>query len=127
LVVIGPGSLYTSILPNLLIKGIADALRTTEAYKVYVCNVATQAGETDDYTVADHVLTLERYIGRGIFQTVIANNATPTSNVGDNTHYVEQVPPNHEILQRYNVRYTDLVDSERPGTIRKTCGHTFYN
>lgn len=114
LVVIGPGSLYTSILPNLLVKGIADALRATSAYKVYVCNVATQPGETEGYNVADHVLALERHIGRGVFQAVLANNAYPTLNAGSNTHYVENVPPNHEILQRYEVRYTDLTDSEQP-------------
>lgn len=114
LVIIGPGSLYTSILPNLLVKGIADALRATSAYKIYICNVATQPGETEHYTVAEHVLALERHIGRGVFQTVLANNAYPTENAGVNTHYVPPAPANHEILQRYDVRYTDLVDSDRP-------------
>lgn len=114
LIVIGPGSLYTSILPNLLVNGIVDALRATSAYKVYVCNVATQPGETEGYNVADHVLALERHIGRGVFQAVLANNAYPTLNAGSNTRYVENVPPNHEILQRYEVRYTDLTDSEQP-------------
>ncbi len=65
LVVIGPGSLYTSILPNLLVNGIADALRATSAYKIYICNIAIQPGETTDFTVAEHVLALERHIGRG--------------------------------------------------------------
>jgi hypothetical protein len=60
------------------------------------------------------VLALERHIGRGVFQTVLANNAYPTENAGVNTHYVPPAPANHEILQRYDVRYTDLVDSERP-------------
>ena len=68
IVVIGPGSLYTSILPNLLVKGIADALRATSAYKIYICNIATQPGETTDFTVAEHVLALEKHIGRGVFQ-----------------------------------------------------------
>lgn len=114
LVVIGPGSLYTSILPNLLVKGIGDALRATSAHKVYVCNVATQPGETSDYSVAEHVLALERYIGRGVIQTVLANNAYPTQNAGSNTFYVQPVPEGHEILQRYMVYYADLVDPERP-------------
>jgi uncharacterized cofD-like protein len=114
LVVIGPGSLFTSILPNLLVKGIAEALRATNAYVVYVCNVATQPGETDDFTVADHVLALERQVGRGLFQVVLANNAYPQLNAGINTHYVLPAPPHHEILQRYEVRYIDLTDSDRP-------------
>ncbi|MEQ8673389.1 MAG: uridine diphosphate-N-acetylglucosamine-binding protein YvcK [Aggregatilineales bacterium] len=114
IIVIGPGSLYTSIIPNMLVKGIADALRATSAYKIYICNVATQPGETTAFTVADHVLALEKHIGRGVFQAVLANNAYPSENAGQNTFYVTPVPENHEILQRYEVRYTDLTDEERP-------------
>jgi uncharacterized cofD-like protein len=114
LIVIGPGSLYTSILPNLLVKGIADALRATSAFKIYVCNVATQPGETSGYSVAEHVLTLERHIGRGLFQVVLANDSYPTLNAGANTVFVQPAPAHHEILQRYEVRYTDLTDTERP-------------
>jgi uncharacterized cofD-like protein len=113
LVVIGPGSLYTSILPNLLVKGIAEALRATSAYIIYVCNVATQPGETDGFTVAEHVMGLEKHVGRGIFHLVLANNANPILNAGI-TNYVGPVPEHHEILQRYEVHYTDLTDSERP-------------
>jgi len=114
LVVIGPGSLFTSIIPNLLVHGIAQALKETKAHKVYVCNVATQAGETDDFTVADHVLAIEQYIGRGILQSIVANNATPTLNKGSNTHYVALTPTSHEIFQRYLVHYTDLTDEGQP-------------
>ncbi len=114
LVVIGPGSLYTSILPNLLVNGICEALRATSAYKIYVCNVATQPGETEGYSVAEHILALERHIGRGLFQAVLANNAYPTQNAGSNTVYVPSVPQHHEVLQRYDVRYFDLTDSDRP-------------
>ncbi len=114
IVVIGPGSLFTSILPNVLVKDVAEALRATSAYKLYVCNVATQPGETDNFTVAEHVLALEQHIGRGMFQVVLANNAYPRLNAGNNTKYVLGVPEHHEILQRYEVRYTDLTDSERP-------------
>jgi uncharacterized cofD-like protein len=112
IVVIGPGSLYTSILPNLLVRGIADALRATHAYKIYICNIATQPGETSDFTVAEHVLALEKHIGRGMFQAVVANNAYPSAN--ENTRYVQPAPEYHEILQRYLVHYTDLVDPDRP-------------
>jgi uncharacterized cofD-like protein len=114
IVVIGPGSLYTSILPNLLVPGITAALKETSAYKVYVCNVATQPGETSNYSVADHVLAIEKHLGRGVFQAVLANNAKPRANAGVNTRYVTPVPPGHEVLQRYQVRYTDLTDPERP-------------
>ena len=58
LLIIGPGSLYTSVMPNLLVKGIREAILGASAMKVYVCNVATEPGETDDYTVGDHVAAL---------------------------------------------------------------------
>ncbi len=113
-VVIGPGSLYTSILPNLMVTDIANALRATPALKIYVCNVATQPVETDGYTVAEHVMALEKHIGRGVFQVVIANNVYPSANAGANTRYVMPAPASHEILQRYELRYADLTDDERP-------------
>ncbi|MGQ9887063.1 MAG: gluconeogenesis factor YvcK family protein [Aggregatilineales bacterium] len=114
IVVIGPGSLYTSIIPNLLVRGIVDALRASPAYKIYVCNVATQPGETDGFTVAEHVLALEDHIGRGLFQVVLANNAYPALNAGSATNYVQLAPPHHEIFQRYDVRTADLTDAEHP-------------
>jgi uncharacterized cofD-like protein len=113
-IVIGPGSLYTSILPNLMVKGIANALRATNAYKIYVCNVATQPVETEGYSVAEHVMAMEKHIGRGVFQAVLANNVFPIENAGENTHYVPTASEHHEILQRYEVRYTDLTDAKRP-------------
>ena len=75
LVVMGPGSLYTSILPNLLVPGIAQALKETKAPKVYVCNVATEKGETDGFGVADHVDVLEQHMFPGVADYVIANSS----------------------------------------------------
>jgi uncharacterized cofD-like protein len=114
LIIIGPGSLYTSILPNLLVRDIANALRAAQALRIYVCNVATQHGETNGFNVADHVMALENHTGRGLFQVVLANNCYTDLNAGANTHYVMPAPDHHEIFQRYDVRYTDLTDPERP-------------
>ena len=74
IVVLGPGSLFTSVMPNLLVSGITQALRETGAPVVYVGNVATERGETDSFTLDDHVNALERHIGQGIVDVVIANN-----------------------------------------------------
>lgn len=74
LIIIGPGSLYTSILPNLLVPEIVEALRATPAPKVYICNVATQAGETDGYTASQHFSALERHVGHEVIDTVLINN-----------------------------------------------------
>jgi len=74
IIVIGPGSLYTSVLPNLLVRGIAEALKASSALRIYVTNVATQHGETDCFTVQDHIDALEQHVGRGIFHYVLANS-----------------------------------------------------
>ncbi len=79
LIVLGPGSLYTSILPNLLIESLPEALRASRALKLYVCNVATQHGETDGYTVQAHARALERHIGTGIIDVILANSRTDVS------------------------------------------------
>lgn len=73
LVIIGPGSLYTSVLPNLLVREIEAALRATRASVVYAVNVATQPGETDGYGVADHVESLLQHVGRDIIDVVLAD------------------------------------------------------
>jgi uncharacterized cofD-like protein len=74
MVVVGPGSLLTSVLPNLLVDGIRQALAITQATKLYVCNVATQHGETDGFSVSDHFETLCRHVGDGLFDFVLAND-----------------------------------------------------
>ena len=74
LIVVGPGSLYTSVMPNLLVAGIQKALQASTAMRVFVCNVATQHGETDGFSVDDHLEALERHAGKGLFHAVLANN-----------------------------------------------------
>ncbi len=114
LIVIGPGSLFTSILPNLLVNGITEAIRASRAYCVYVCNVATQPGETDGFTVAEHVLALEKHIGRGVLDAVLANNSYPSKNAGEHTHYVRPDANDHPVFARYVVHLSDLTDPQRP-------------
>jgi len=79
IVVIGPGSVFTSVVPNLLVRGIPEALYRTRAAKVYVCNVMTQPGETDGFSAADHVRALAAHVPRPIVNYVIVNTAVPTS------------------------------------------------
>ncbi|MEE4275328.1 MAG: YvcK family protein [Thermoleophilia bacterium] len=78
LVVLGPGSLYTSIMPNLLIAEVREALERTRAWVVYVCNIMTQPGETDGYTTADHLDALYRHGVAGMVDAVLVND-TPVS------------------------------------------------
>lgn len=74
LIILGPGSLYTSILPNLLVDGMVEALRASPAVKVYVCNVAGQPGETMGFAVSDHLETLEEHTGGSLVDYVIVNS-----------------------------------------------------
>jgi uncharacterized cofD-like protein len=81
LVVIGPGSLYTSILPNLLVEGMVEAIKASPALKVYICNLASQQGETEGYDVNDYLRVLHEHVGSNIFDFVLVNSNnsfTPT-------------------------------------------------
>lgn len=72
-IVMGPGSLYTSVIPNLLVNKISSAVRKSKAYKVYISNIMTQPGETDGFTASDHLKTIQKYGGKDIVECVIAN------------------------------------------------------
>ncbi|ODM26038.1 gluconeogenesis factor YvcK family protein [Acetivibrio mesophilus] len=74
-IVLGPGSLFTSIIPNLLVDGVCNAIKNSKALKVYVCNVMTQPGETEGYSVSDHIKALERHSFQGIVDYCIFNTA----------------------------------------------------
>jgi uncharacterized cofD-like protein len=114
LIVIGPGSLFTSILPNLLIHDLRQALQVSPARRVYICNNATQRGETDNFGAVEHILALESHIGEALFTDVLTNNATPQQNAGERTRYVSLVPPDHPVRQRYIIHEADLTDPMRP-------------
>ena len=78
LIILGPGSLYTSVIPNLLVNGIVDAVLKSKARKIYVCNIMTQPGETTDYTVASHINALFKHAGgKKIVDAVLVNNSLP--------------------------------------------------
>ena len=99
LVVLGPGSLYTSVIPNLLIPEVRDALKETRAWVVYVCNVMTQPGETDGYTAADHLDALHRHGLAGLVDVVLVNDAPVSADLVAS-------------YQRYGARPV-VVDEER--------------
>jgi len=79
IVVIGPGSLYTSVLPNLLVHDIARAVAASAAYRVFVCNVATEPGETDQYSAEDFLVAVERHVDAQLFDVVITNTRLDAS------------------------------------------------
>lgn len=78
LIVLGPGDLYTSVLPNLLVPGIAEAIRASSAKKVYVCNLMTKHGETDGFAASDFVRELHKYLGDQLDRVIIHDGSFPT-------------------------------------------------
>ena len=100
-IIIGPGSLYTNVIPNLLINGVAKAIKESKAIKIYINNIMTEPGQTDDYTVADHIKAITEHCGEGIIDYCIYDTG-------------EIIP---EYIKRYNREGADLVEQklEVPG------------
>lgn len=95
-VVLGPGSVFTSIIPNLLVGGIADAIRHSRALRVYVCNVMTQPGETDGFTACDHVRAIEAHCPVRLFDYVLVNTTRPSP----------------DLLERYRLSGAEFVEPD---------------
>ncbi len=110
IIVVGPGSLYTSILPNLLVKDIASAIRTSQALKIFVCNVATQKGETEGFSCGDHLRVIEDHIGVNIFDIIVANDYSPK----EYNPNIEAVTVEEDLSDKYAVYLNDLIDEEHP-------------
>ncbi len=110
LIVLGPGSLFTSLLPNLLVSELTDAIEASRAQTYFVCNVATQRGETDGYNASDHLHVIERHIGRDIFDTIVCNRNFK----GKLTHDVDWVVADQTLHENYRVYEADLVDEVVP-------------
>ena len=110
LIIIGPGSLYTSILPNLLISGLRDAIATSPAQVFFVCNVATERGETEGYNASDHLRVIEQHVGKDLFDLVLCNRNF-RGNLGSET---EWVIPDEDLHRVYKVYESDLVDDLYP-------------
>jgi uncharacterized cofD-like protein len=112
LIVAGPGSLFTSVLPNLLVEDITRAIHASRASKIYVCNVATQRGETDGFSVGDHVEALQRHVGQDVFHHVLVNDNFDINS--DPRFITELVSLDHAADGGYQVVSADLIDSQKP-------------
>lgn len=95
-IIIGPGSLYTNIIPNLLVSGVAKAIKESKAIKIYVNNIMTEPGQTDDYTVADHLKAIKEHCGEGLIDYCIYDTG-------------EVIP---EYIKKYNKEGADLVEQK---------------
>ena len=110
MIVVGPGSLYTSILPNLLVPDITAAIRANRGFKVYICNVATQPGETEGFTCADHIRALDDHVGKDLFNLVLHNNQYQ-GNLLENMQWVSL---GDEADIGYPMYMVDLIDENEP-------------
>jgi uncharacterized cofD-like protein len=108
-IVIGPGSLYTSLLPNLLVPDLTAAIRASRALKIYVCNIATQPGETDLFSCNDHVHALEEHVGGMLFDIVLCNENF-TGNIGRS----QWVCADDKTSLDKRFYFADLVNKEQP-------------
>ena len=97
LIVFGPGSLYTSILPTILVQDIRDAVLTCSAKRVYICNLTTQAGETLEYSASEHVQALYDHAGTSFIDTVLLNNADFTSLFDEEKYEGPPRPVEHDL------------------------------
>ena len=111
LIVFGPGSLYTSVMPNLLVPDLTEAIEASRAQKVYVCNTATQPGETDGYSVMDHVSAIERHTRPGLF-SLVAANANHQGQLLPRLEWVTLDSP--PAGRRLTVITSDLIDEAHP-------------
>ena len=104
LIIFSSGSLITSIMPNIIVPEIQKAIQEAKAQKLYICNMLTQPGETDDFKVSDHIKFIEKYIGDGQINAVIANNSKITKNMKVGVKFRYRQPDHPAII--------NLVDNE---------------
>ncbi len=114
-IIIGPGSLYTSILPNLLVEGAKEAIKHSDAVKIFVVNITTQKGETDNYTLSDHYKVLRKYLGFDV-DVILANNTQP---INEATKVMIEkgwkfTLNDAEKIKNTNVVFADLIDDRKP-------------
>lgn len=95
-IVIGPGSLYTNVIPNLLVKGVAKAIKESKAFKVYVSNLMTEPGQTDNYSLSEHIKAINEHVGKGIIEYCIYDTG-------------EIIP---EYIRKYNMEGSELVEQD---------------
>lgn len=113
LIVIGPGDLYTSLIPNLLVRGVPEAIRKSKAKKVFVSNLMTKFGETQGFGAEDFVKEIEKYLGRGVLDATLFNNKKPSAKLlkkyrREQAEFVE--PPKLRNTKKPKYIITELLD-----------------
>lgn len=122
LIIFGIGSLYTSIIPNLLLKGIKENLKKSKAKKIYICNAMQQPGETEGYTVSDHIKAINDNIGEGIIDSVIVDPRDIPKDILERYKSMnsDKVELDREKIKEYNVELIerDILEIDPKGMVR---------
>ena len=122
LIIFGIGSLYTSIIPNLLLKGIKESLKKSKAKKIYICNAMQQPGETDGYTVSDHIKAINDNIGEGVIDSVIVDPRDIPKDILERYKSMnsDKVELDREKIKEYNVELIerDILEIDPKGMVR---------
>ena len=122
LIIFGIGSLYTSIIPNLLLKGIKESLKKSKAKKIYICNAMQQPGETEGYTVSDHIKAINDNIGEGVIDSVIVDPRDIPQDilVRYKSMNSDKVELDREKIKEYNVNLLerDILEIDPKGMVR---------
>lgn len=130
LIIFSSGSLLTSIIPNIIVKDVVKAIQKSKAPKLYICNLVTQPGETDDYKVSDHIKVLEEYLGVGTINMVLANDVAIPHALVEKYATEEQKDPvilDEEKLQKMNIRVIkDKIYTVEDGYLRHDTLKTAY-
>ncbi|MBC6471934.1 MAG: YvcK family protein [Hormoscilla sp. GM102CHS1] len=121
--IVGPGSLYTSVIPNLLVPEIAEAIACQQVPIVYICNIMTQAGETTGYTVSDHIRAIDRAVGKPLFSAVLVQKDSPSGQAlvryaRENSHPVFLDREAVRDLGRWIIQSNVMDEDEHTGFIR---------
>ena len=95
-IIIGPGSLYTNIIPNLLVKGVSRTIKESNAFKIYISNLMTEPGQTDNYTLSEHIRTINEHAGKGVIEYCIYDTG--------------EITP--EFIRKYNMEGAELVEQD---------------
>ena len=122
-IIIGPGSLYTSVIPNLLVPEIAEAIAQRKVPRIYVCNIMTQPGETQGYSVADHIQAIDEACGQRLFDAVLVQSKIPSAKAliryaQENSNPVELDRPTVKLLGCRIVLANVMDEDERTGLVR---------
>lgn len=122
LIIVGPGSLYTSIIPNFLVKEIRDAVIAASGRKVYICNLMTQDGETSYYTAADHVQAIYDHVGTAFIETILLNNHSEVPDDIEENYKEERAEPVVFDIERLEGLGLEVIQADiatvKNGTVR---------